>query len=140
MPEFDEELLKKLYDFVKYARETIRPLIEDHIEKIPHTQERKSFELEEFSKVIDVLTKNWTIHIIWELEVHDGLNFNEIFRHLPGISTKSLSGALKKLEEFDLITRTVQDTRPPKVFYELNDRGKGFIDLSLPIIFHLMKL
>lgn len=65
------------------------------------------------------------------------MNFNEITRHFEGISSKSLSDCLKHLESIDLITRTVQDGRPPKVLYELSDKGRGFVELSQIVIFFL---
>ncbi|MFX0043432.1 MAG: winged helix-turn-helix transcriptional regulator [Candidatus Hodarchaeota archaeon] len=42
---------------------------------------------------------------------------------MEDISSRSLSDRLKQLEELNLITRTVQDGRPPKVLYELSEKG-----------------
>lgn len=139
MSDINVELFKDLFKIIKEARKTVRALLESHLKQIPHDTKRKELEIEKFSEVIDVITKKWCVQILWELEIHGGLFFNEMKRHLDGVSTRALSDALKKLEEFQLITRTVQDSRPPKVLYDLNNRGKGFIEISLLTILYLMK-
>ena len=81
------------------------------------------------------------IEILWELEIHNGLNFNELQRHLTSekkkISSRALSDRLKELQKKGLISRTIQDTRPLTVRYDLTDKGKGFIELAMLIVVHL---
>ncbi len=93
-----------------------------------------------FLKTFGFITKKWNVEILYELEIHNGLNFNEIARHLDGISPKSLSDCLKQLEGLDLITRSVQEGRPPKVLYQLSEKGRGFVELSQIVIFYLAGL
>jgi DNA-binding HxlR family transcriptional regulator len=73
-----------------------------------------------------------------ELEIHGGLHFNELMRHLEGISSRSLSDRLKLLKKKGLVSRTVQETIPPRVLYKLKEKGKGFVELSLPMIWYLL--
>ena len=131
------EKFKELNVVVKNVRRTVRKLMKEHLNEVNHNQSRRELELELFYKQIGFISKKWIIEILWELEIHQGLNFNEFMRHLKGISSRSLSDRLKTLKKINLITRTVQDTSPPKVLYELNDKGKGLVELSVPIIWHL---
>ena len=66
--------------------------------------------------------------------------FNELMRHLEGVSSRSLSDALKKLEKYKLVLRSVQDTRPPSVLYQLTEKGKGLVELSMLLIIQLIDL
>ena len=107
------------------------------------------FKFDEFQPFIEIIrnsrpiirkvlvTKKWNVEILYELEIHKGLTFNDIARHLEKISSRTLSDCLKQLQELGLITRTVQDTRPPSVLYELSNKGKGFVELSLILIYYL---
>lgn len=49
----------------------------------------------------------------------------EIHRHIAGLSPKVLSKELKDLEMNHLVKRTIQDTMPVTVEYELTDEGKS---------------
>ena len=59
-------------------------------------------------------------------------------RHLEGISSRSLSDTLKLLEKHRLISRNVQDTRPPSVLYELTDKGKAIVEVSVMVLILLI--
>ena len=90
-----------------------------------------------FFENIDFITKKWILEIIWELETYKGSNFNELKRAIKGISSRILSIRLKELETTGVIKRTVQNTRPPKVFYQLSEKGKGFVELMVVLILFL---
>lgn len=49
--------------------------------------------------------------------------FNEIQKHLDGLSQGSLTKQLKEMEQDELIIRTVYPEVPPRVEYELTDKG-----------------
>jgi DNA-binding HxlR family transcriptional regulator len=55
------------------------------------------------------------------------LRFNEIHKYLETISQKMLTVTLKTLEADGLVKRTVYPQIPPKVEYELTDRGKTLL-------------
>ncbi len=134
---FDLEEWKPLAEIIKDSRGIIRNIMTKHFDETIHDDIRKIQEVGFFLKVFRFITKKWNIEILYELEIHDGLTFNEIMRHMQKISTRTLSDCLKQLQNYGLITRNVQDTRPPSVLYRLSEHGKGFIELSLLLIYYL---
>jgi DNA-binding HxlR family transcriptional regulator len=71
----------------------------------------------------------WSVFVIMTLG--DGpKRFNELKRHIGGISQRMLTLTLRGLERDGLVTRTVFPTIPPRVDYELTDLGRG---LSKPV-------
>ncbi len=75
-------------------------------------------------QIMEIFGGKWSFVIIGEL--HAGTkHFNELSKNL-GISTKSLSDALKSLESNGVITRTVYPTSPIRVEYSLTDKGRDF--------------
>lgn len=80
--------------------------------------------IDSIKKIMDIFGGKWSFVIIGEL--HAGTkHFNELIRKL-GISTKSLSDALKNLELNGVIVRTVHSTVPVSVEYSLTDKGRDF--------------
>ncbi|GAB2765903.1 helix-turn-helix domain-containing protein [Rhabdobacter roseus] len=73
---------------------------------------------------MDVLNGKWTISIIAVLCYHQQRRFSDILSDVKGISNKMLSKELKEMEMNKLITRTVMDTQPVTVYYELTDYGQ----------------
>ena len=134
---FDLDEWKPLAKIIKDSRVIIRNIMTKHFDETIHDDSRKIQEVGFFLKVFKFITKKWNIEILYELEIHKGLTFNEIMRHMQKISTRTLSDCLKQLQKYDLITRNIQDTRPPSVLYKLNENGNGFIELSLLLIYYL---
>ena len=66
---------------------------------------------------LDVLNGKWKIPIIVAL-LHGNYRFKELHR-MVGVSPKMLSKQLKELEMHQLVKRTVYDTIPVSVAYEL---------------------
>ena len=60
--------------------------------------------------------------------------FNDIRRALPDINSRTLSTRLKEFEENHIVTRTVSDTQPIRVSYELTELGKGVYELLVPLL------
>ncbi len=80
--------------------------------------------VESIKRIMKIFGGKWSFLIIGEL--HSGVkHFNELSRNL-GISTKSLSDALKVLEMNEIIKRTVHPTTPITVDYSLTDKGRDF--------------
>lgn len=138
MENIDLEDFRPLNEQITKTRAIIRELMDNHYKKFTHDEERKIIEMRYFLESFKFITKKWNVEILYELEIHEGLIFNDIMRHLDGISTRSLSDCLKQLEELGFITRTVQEQRPPTVFYQLSKKGKGFIELIQFIILYLI--
>jgi DNA-binding HxlR family transcriptional regulator len=69
-----------------------------------------------------ILSGKWKLPIIIAL-VHGNKRFKELHREIKGITAKMLSKELKELEVNTLVKRTVYDTIPVSVEYELTAYG-----------------
>lgn len=74
---------------------------------------------------MDVLSGKWKISILTSICYYTKRRFSDILADIDGISNKMLSKELKELELNKLIRRTVLDTTPVTVTYELTDHGKS---------------
>jgi len=73
---------------------------------------------------MDVLNGKWKISIISSICYYNKRRFSDILNDVNGISNKMLSKELKELEANKLIKRTVLDTQPVTVQYNLTEYGK----------------
>lgn len=73
---------------------------------------------------MDVLNGKWKIYIISSICHYNKRRFSDILNDVSGISNKMLSKELKELEINKLVERTVLDTHPVTVHYELTKHGK----------------
>lgn len=69
----------------------------------------------------------WTIKVVVTL-VDGPMRYNQIFKSVGGISQRMLTLTLKNLERDGLVSRTVYPTIPPRVDYELTERGKTLFE------------
>lgn len=72
---------------------------------------------------MNVLSGKWKIYIISSICHYNKRRFSDILEDVVGISNKMLSKELKELEINKLIKRTVLDTQPVTVQYELTEHG-----------------
>lgn len=72
---------------------------------------------------MDVLNGKWKISIISSICYYSKRRFSDILNDVVGISNKMLSKELKELEMNKIVTRTVLDTQPITVQYELTEHG-----------------
>ncbi|WP_421939863.1 winged helix-turn-helix transcriptional regulator [Pedobacter sp.] len=72
---------------------------------------------------MDVLNGKWKISILTSICYYNKRRFSDILNDVEGISNKMLSKELKELEINKLITRTVLDSQPITVQYELTKYG-----------------
>jgi DNA-binding HxlR family transcriptional regulator len=80
---------------------------------------------------MDVLNGKWKISIISSVCYFNKRRFSDILQDVAGISNKMLSQELKDLEINKLLKRTVMDTQPVTVEYQLTEYGltlKNVID------------
>lgn len=80
------------------------------------------------SRVRGVLARvgdSWSVLVILALDGMGVLRFNELKRHL-GISQRMLSLTLRELERDGMVRRTVFDSVPPRVEYQLTPLGTSF--------------
>ena len=74
---------------------------------------------------IAILSGKWKIQIITTLNCGGALQFMELQRLIDGIGAKMLSKELQDLEANLLVTRTVMETKPVTVKYELTPHGRS---------------
>lgn len=72
---------------------------------------------------MDVLNGKWKVSIISSICFYNKRRFSDILNDVEGISNKMLSKELKELEINRLIKRTVLDTQPISVQYQLTGYG-----------------
>lgn len=87
-------------------------------------QEDRKKEMMAIHDAMNVLNGKWKIYIISSICHYNKRRFSDILNDVPGISNKMLSKELKELELNKLIKRTVLDTQPVTVQYELTKHGK----------------
>ena len=72
---------------------------------------------------VSVLSSKWSVAILAELA--DGTHrFNELQRHIDGVSRRMLSATLRRLEQDGLIERRVYADVPVRVEYDLTPAGE----------------
>lgn len=68
----------------------------------------------------------WTPLIVRDLQ-HGSRRFGELQRSLGGISPKTLAHRLRRLEEEAIVDRTCFAEMPPRVEYQLTDKGHALL-------------
>lgn len=81
------------------------------------------------AKTADIIGNKWTPLIVRDL-AKGHKRFSELERSLHGISPKTLSERLKRLEEVSVIDRHCFAEVPPRVEYTLTEKGVAL----LPVI------
>ena len=65
--------------------------------------------------VIDKFGDKWSLLVLYHLNEHGTLRFNELHRDMSDCSQKMLSQTLKRLEQIGLISRQVYPEVPPEL-------------------------
>lgn len=81
------------------------------------------------ARTAELIGNKWTPLIVRDL-AHGHKRFSELERSLNGISPKTLSERLKRLEEAGVVERTCFAEVPPRVEYALTHKGHAL----LPVI------
>lgn len=81
---------------------------------------------------LDVINGKWKLPIIISVGVGND-RFTDIQGSIPGITPKVLAKELKDLEQHCLVIRTVIDSYPVKITYQLAE----YADTLAPIIYSL---
>ena len=68
----------------------------------------------------------WTPNVVWYLR-DAPRRFSELKNDLQGVSAKTLSARLRKLESDGVVLREVKPTSPPTVEYQLTPLGARLI-------------
>jgi DNA-binding HxlR family transcriptional regulator len=72
----------------------------------------------------------WTLNIIYHLHCsNDGLRFNELLELNEGISPSVLTSRLKRMQQYDFLTRNVSTEGRPMVQYKLTPKGEAMMPI-----------
>ncbi|SPF48717.1 Transcriptional regulator, HxlR family (fragment) [Candidatus Sulfotelmatobacter kueseliae] len=76
------------------------------------------------SGLLELLTRPWTMHILWALSTNGTLRFGVLRESVPGISARVLTQRLRSLEDNGFVFRHYHKTIPPAVTYGITERMK----------------
>src|ERR1700686_5894475 len=74
--------------------------------------------------LLELLTRPWTLHILWVLSHNGEMRFGVLRRQVVGISARVLTERLRTLESAGFVFRHYEQTIPPAVTYGITDRMK----------------
>ena len=72
--------------------------------------------------LLELLTRPWTLHILWALSTNGPMRFGVLRKNVEGISSRVLTERLRTLEETGFVYRDYQPTIPPAVTYGITER------------------
>jgi DNA-binding HxlR family transcriptional regulator len=76
------------------------------------------------SGMLELLTRPWTLHILWALSHNGPTRFGVLRRQVEGISSRVLTERLRTLESAGFVFRHYEQTIPPAVTYGITERMK----------------
>jgi len=76
------------------------------------------------SGLLELLTRPWTMHILWSLSTNGPMRFGALRKNVAGISARVLTERLRTLQEAGFVFRVYGQTIPPTVTYGITDRMK----------------
>jgi DNA-binding HxlR family transcriptional regulator len=85
--------------------------------------------------LIDIVGKKWALCILALLGNNGTMRFKELQSQLSGISAKTLSEALKSLQQSGIAKREAFSEIPPRVEYHLTKEGRELAVLVAPLMF-----
>jgi DNA-binding HxlR family transcriptional regulator len=74
--------------------------------------------------LLELLTRPWTLHILWSLSTNGPMRFGVLRKNVAGISSRVLTERLRKLEDKGFVYRHYEPTIPPAVTYGITERMK----------------
>ena len=125
---------KELNEQIPLMREAVVKGLKKDFETFVHDDAHIQKELLFLNDALNFLQKKWTMDLIYIIRIKGTPFFNDIRRALPNINSRTLTTRLKEFEENHVVTRTVSNTQPIRVSYELTDLGKGVYELLLPLL------
>ena len=81
-------------------------------------------------EVLSLVGDKWSVLLVMLLRDHTK-RFNELRHSIEGISQRMLTRTLRQLERDGLISRRVEPTVPPSVYYSLTPLGRT---LLVPVV------
>jgi DNA-binding HxlR family transcriptional regulator len=77
-----------------------------------------------FGELLEILSRPWTMHILWVLSTNGPTRFGALRRQVEGISSRVLTERLRVLEQKGFVFRDYEPTIPPSVTYGITKRMK----------------
>ncbi|MGP0020355.1 MAG: winged helix-turn-helix transcriptional regulator [Candidatus Sulfotelmatobacter sp.] len=74
--------------------------------------------------LLELLTRPWTLHILWSLSTNGPMRFGVLRKNVSGISSRVLTERLRMLEDKGFVFRHYEPTIPPAVTYGITERMK----------------
>ena len=74
--------------------------------------------------LLELLTRPWTMHVLWALSHEGPMRFGVLKRQIEGVSSRVLTERLRTLEGAGFVLRHYEQTIPPTVTYSITDRMK----------------
>lgn len=74
------------------------------------------------SGLLEMLTRPWTLHILWLLNSNGPMRFGALRRSAEGISPRLLTLRLRTLESEGFVRRSVREGKIPEVTYSPTPR------------------
>ncbi len=74
--------------------------------------------------LLELLTRPWTLHILWVLGANGPTRFGVLRKSVAGISARVLTERLRTLEYAGFVFRHYEQTIPPSVTYGITERMK----------------
>jgi DNA-binding HxlR family transcriptional regulator len=74
--------------------------------------------------MLELLTRPWTLHILWSLSNNGPMRFGVLKKNIDGISARVLTERLRTLEDAGFVFRHYEQTIPPAVTYGITERMK----------------
>ena len=77
------------------------------------------------ARTLDLIGERWTILILRDLLLQGARRYQDFQESLAGIAPNTLSARLKDMEAQGLISRRLYSEHPPRLEYELTDKGRS---------------
>ena len=77
------------------------------------------------AKALDMVGERWTILILRDLFLHGPRRYQDFQESLAGAAPNTLSARLKALEKNGLVRRELYSEHPPRLEYQLTEKGKS---------------
>ncbi len=77
-----------------------------------------------FQYAVEIIAKRWTT-LILKVLMDGPCRFNELAERVDAVSDRVLSERLKELEAEGIVVRRVIHTSPPRVEYDLTEKGRA---------------
>ncbi|MGH6860251.1 MAG: winged helix-turn-helix transcriptional regulator [Phyllobacterium sp.] len=83
------------------------------------------------TRMLRMISGRWKLPILFRLYAEPSLRTLQLKRDMPGVSQKMLTQHLRELENDRLIERRDYGEQPPRVDYQLTDRGRGLMPVLM---------